>query len=123
LTSGLNAPSTWSSGKVCFTAILQPSKDAAPRYRTTQITTAEGKVYQSMIIYEATGRVLLQTGPDKTVRVTIRQIVERRVVPLSLMPAGLLDKLTAREIADRYAYLKSLGGAPVTKARKLRGKQ
>jgi putative heme-binding domain-containing protein len=105
-----------------FTAILQPSKDVAPRYRTTQITTADGKVYQGMIIYEATGSVLLQTGPDKTVRITNRQIAERRVVPISVMPAGLLDKLADGEIADLCAYLKSLGGASVKKGRKQRSK-
>jgi putative heme-binding domain-containing protein len=105
-----------------FTAILQPSKDVAPRYRTTQVTTADGKVYQGMIIYEAVGSVLLQTGPDKTVRITNKQIAERRVLPISLMPAGLLDKLSDGEIADLYAYLKSLGGAPVKKPKKQRGK-
>src|SRR5262249_25692999 len=44
-----------------FTAILQPSKDVSPRYRTTLIETTEGKVYQGMIIYEAVDSVILQT--------------------------------------------------------------
>jgi putative heme-binding domain-containing protein len=91
-----------------FTAILQPSKDVAQRYRTTQIVTADGKVYQGLIIYEAVDSVLLQTGPATTQRLANPQISERRLTATSLMPAGLLDRLGDREIADLYAYLKGL---------------
>jgi putative heme-binding domain-containing protein len=92
-----------------FTAILQPSKDVSPRYRTTQIVTADGKVYQGLIIYEAVDSVILQTGPAATLRLTNRQVSERRLTTASLMPTGLLDKFTDRDLADLYAYLRSLG--------------
>jgi putative heme-binding domain-containing protein len=95
-----------------FAAIVQPSKDVSPRYRTTQITTSAGKVYQGLIVYEAVDSVLLQTGPATTVRLTNPQIRERRLTGTSLMPAGLLDKLRDRDIADLYTYLKSLGSGP-----------
>jgi putative heme-binding domain-containing protein len=95
-----------------FTAILRPSKDVSPRYRTTQITTAAGKVYQGLIIYEAVDSVLLQTGPATTIRLTNPQIRERRLTNTSLMPAGLLDKLSNRDIADLYAYLRTLRAVP-----------
>ena len=91
-----------------FTAIIQPSKDVAPRYRTTQIVTGDGKVYQGIIVYEAVDSVILQTGPATTLRLANKQIAERRLTATSLMPAGLIDKLTDREIADLYAYLKEL---------------
>lgn len=90
-----------------FTAIVQPSKDVSPRYRTTLIGTADGKYYQGIIIYEAVDSLILQTGPDATVRLTNPRITERRVLPTSLMPAGLLDKFADRDIADLYAYLKA----------------
>ena len=91
-----------------LTAILQPSKDVAARYRTTQISTSDGKVYQGIIVYEAVDSVILQTGPATTLRLANKQIAERRLTVNSLMPVGLLDKLTDREIADLYAYLKAL---------------
>ena len=91
-----------------LTAILQPSKDVAARYRTTQISTGDGKVYQGIIVYEAVDSVILQTGPATTLRLANKQIAERRLTVNSLMPVGLLDKLTDREIADLYAYLKAL---------------
>jgi putative heme-binding domain-containing protein len=92
-----------------FTAILRPSKDVSPRYRTTLITTTTGKLYQGLVVYEAVDGVLLQTGPGTTVRVGGGQISGRRVTATSLMPAGLLDRLSDREISDLYAYLKTLG--------------
>lgn len=91
-----------------FTAILTPSKEVSPRYRSSQITTPTGKIYQGLIIYEATDGVILQTGPATTVRLSDRQISERRLTMVSLMPAGLLDRLTDRDLADLYAYLRSL---------------
>jgi putative membrane-bound dehydrogenase-like protein len=89
-----------------FTAILQPSRDVSPRYRATVLTTEDGKAYTGLIVYDATDGVLLQTGPGTTVRVAGSQIVTRRVSEISLMPAGLLDKLADRELADLYAYLR-----------------
>ncbi len=90
-----------------LTAIVQPSKDVSPRYRTMLIGTSDGKVYQGLIIYEAVDSLILQTGPATTIRLTDKQISERRQTALSLMPAGLLDKVSNEEIADLYAYLKS----------------
>jgi putative heme-binding domain-containing protein len=92
----------------------------SPRYRTTQIATSAGKVYQGLIIYEAVDSVLLQTGPATTVRLTNPQIRERRLTSTSLMPAGLLDKLSDRDIADLYAYLKALGAGPADASAKRR---
>jgi putative heme-binding domain-containing protein len=90
-----------------FTAILRPSKDVSPRYRTTQVVTESGKVYQGLVVYESADGLLLQTGAAATVRLPASEIRERRPVATSLMPAGLLDRLPDREIADLYAYLKS----------------
>jgi putative heme-binding domain-containing protein len=95
-----------------LTAILQPSKDISPRYRTTQIATAEGKLYQGLVIYEAVDSLILQTGPATTVRVVNTQIASKRLTDVSLMPAGLLDMLKDGEIADLLAYLKSLSAIP-----------
>ena len=51
---------------------------------------------------------LVQTGPDTTVRLTgdeVTSVVDTRV---SLMPTGLLNCLKDAEVADFYAFLKTL---------------
>src|SRR5262249_23525943 len=51
-------------------------------------------------------------------RLTDKQIAERRQTATSLMPTGLLDKLSDRDIADLYAYLRSLGDGPKKRRRR-----
>src|SRR5262249_36008444 len=91
-----------------LTAILDPNKDVSPRYRPTRVATTDGKAVVGMVIYEATDGVILQTGPDTTVRIAGGDIESRRQLDTSLMPTGLLDKLTDREVADLVAYLRML---------------
>jgi putative heme-binding domain-containing protein len=90
-----------------LTAILEPSKDVSPRYRPTRVTTGDEKVFTGMIVYEATDGILLQTGPDSVIRIAGENIASKRTLEVSLMPAGLLDKLSDLEVADLMAYLKS----------------
>lgn len=92
-----------------FTAIIQPSRDVPARYQATVVETADGKVYQGLVVYDAVDSLLLQTGGAATIRVPGEAIVSRRVSPLSLMPAGLLDRLEDAEIVDLYAFLRKLG--------------
>jgi putative membrane-bound dehydrogenase-like protein len=92
-----------------FTSILQPSRDVSPRYRTIVVETTGGRIHQGLVIYEAVDSLILQTGAATTVRLTGAQIAARRPALTSLMPAGLLDGLQDKEIADLYAYLKTLG--------------
>jgi putative heme-binding domain-containing protein len=86
-----------------LTALIQPSKDVSPRYRTTRLITERGIVHQGIIIYDAPGSVIVQTGPVESVRLSGR--LERTPSPRSLMPAGLLDPLRDEQIADLLAYL------------------
>jgi putative heme-binding domain-containing protein len=91
-----------------FTAIVQPGRDVSARYRTALVATADGQVYQGMVVYEAVDSLILQTGATTTVRLAGNQVVSRRDAPGSIMPVGLLDRLSDREIADLYDYLKTM---------------
>ncbi|MDY3551321.1 c-type cytochrome [Gemmata sp. JC717] len=91
-----------------LTAILQPSKDIPPRYRAVRITTNDDKSFIGVPVYEATDGIILQTGADTSARIAGTDIASKKPVELSLMPAGLLDKLADTEIADLLAYLGTL---------------
>jgi len=90
-----------------LTSILQPSRDVAGRYRPTRIATKDEKVHIGMIVYEAVSGVILQTGVDAVVRIAGDQIESQKLLDTSLMPAGLLEKLSDPEIADMITYLRS----------------
>jgi putative membrane-bound dehydrogenase-like protein len=89
-------------------AIVQPSKDVPERYQLTLLETRDGKIYQGMIIYEAPDGVLLQIGANTTVRIPGSKIASQQTLPNSLMPSGLLEQATDQNIADLFAYLRSL---------------
>ncbi|MBM3993509.1 MAG: c-type cytochrome [Planctomycetes bacterium] len=89
-----------------MTAILQPSKDVAARYQMTVVESKDGKSYQGIVIYDAVDSLILQT-PQTTVRLDGANVASRHVSRQSLMPAGLLDALSDRDIADLVAYLRS----------------
>jgi putative heme-binding domain-containing protein len=91
-----------------FTAILFPNRDVSPRYHTTLVETARGKILTGVIIYESVDGLTLRDSTNQTIRVEASEIDVRRELPSSLMPAGLLDHLQPQELADLYAYLQTL---------------
>ncbi|WP_010585448.1 PVC-type heme-binding CxxCH protein [Schlesneria paludicola] len=91
-----------------FLAILLPSRDVSARYQTTVVSTHDGKTYTGLIVYESVDGFLLRNATGQTFRIETPQVEERRKSPVSLMPTGLLKGLTSQEIADLYAYLKSI---------------
>jgi putative heme-binding domain-containing protein len=95
-----------------FAAIVDPSRNVAPLYHTTIITTRDGRVFQGLIVYESPDGTLLQTGPDTTVRITGDELASQRGGEQSLMPTGLLAGLSDQQLADLDAYLRSLTDAP-----------
>lgn len=90
-----------------MTAMLDPNRDVADRYRTTRFTTAD-QIYEGIVIYNAPDGVLLQTAADTTIRLPGKAIEGRKPGVQSLMPTGLLDALKDDEVADLMAYLKGL---------------
>jgi putative membrane-bound dehydrogenase-like protein len=91
-----------------FAAIINPSKDVAPLYKTTLVATRTGQVYHGFIVYESASATLLQTTPDTTVRLSGDEILSVRPSMQSLMPTGLLNDVSGPEMSDLYAFLKTL---------------
>ncbi|QDV35281.1 DUF7133 domain-containing protein [Tautonia plasticadhaerens] len=94
-----------------FRTIVLPSRDVADRYRSIVVATSDGNIHQGVVIYDAADSLILQAGATETVLLRPGDVEERRSSDASLMPAGLLDDRSDREIADLDAYLRSLGSA------------
>lgn len=91
-----------------FTAVLDPSRDISPAWQARKLTTKDGTVHTGLMVYDSPTAKLIQTAPDTTVRLTGDDVVTVETSPTSLMPPGLLNGLNDRELADLYAYLKTL---------------
>ena len=86
-------------------SILRPSNTVAPHYQTWQIETDDGKVRAGMLVKTELDQYTYLDAKGDFFKVNTRAIVENRALPTSIMPDGLPDLLTDRELRDVLAYL------------------
>jgi putative heme-binding domain-containing protein len=95
-------------------SLLEPSAKIEDKFKTHVFTTKAGNVITGMILEETKVRIKVIENPlAKTVPVVLDRsdIDERSTSPNSIMPKGLLDKLTREEILDLIAYIGARGDA------------
>ena len=91
-----------------FKAIAMPDADVPPAYRVSVFTMRDGNKHIGRIAFTSADGVIVRTGPATTVRLDETQIVGQADWTGSLMPKGLLAGLDLTQLADLYAYLKTL---------------
>lgn len=92
--------------------ILEPSHKINDKYFTYSFELHNGKLVSGIILEETPTAVKLIENPlAKAEPLTLKtaDIAERKKSPTSMMPKGLLDKLTKEEILDLVAYLAARG--------------
>ena len=85
-------------------AIAYPSVSFVREYETYKITTQSGE-HLGVIKEQTPDFILLNTGPQASVRIPRDEIVSVSLEEVSLMPQGLDQLLTEEEFADLMAYL------------------
>jgi putative membrane-bound dehydrogenase-like protein len=88
-------------------AIVFPSASFVRGYEPVVVTTAAGRTFSGVIRRDGAEELVLATGPNEEVRVTRDDIDNVQPGRVSLMPAGLDQALTPRELADLVAFLKA----------------
>src|SRR5262245_35283621 len=94
--------------------ILNPSEKIDPKYQTYLFETESGRVVTGLVLEEKADTVTVIENPlAKSEPVVLRksEIAERVKSPNSVMPKGLLDKLTREEVLDLVAYVAARGDA------------
>ncbi len=95
-------------------SILDPSAKIEDKYLSYVVETDAGKVITGMILEDTPQGVKIIENPlakSEPIFLKRSEIVERAKSPNSIMPKGLLDKLTREEVLDLLAYVIS-GGDP-----------
>ncbi|MCA9034914.1 MAG: c-type cytochrome [Planctomycetaceae bacterium] len=94
--------------------ILNPSKKIDTRYQSNTFVLTSGKVITGLVIEDTDKEVRVvdnPTTPDKPVVIRKSDIDERNVSDVSIMPRGVLNKLTREEILDLLAFVVAKGEA------------
>ena len=92
--------------------IRWPSRRIAPEYALHQVETRDGLQHGGFLVSKDAPTLRLQVEGGSVVDLPLEMVVSDTVSPVSAMPEGLLDALTAQEVADLLAYLGSLKAPP-----------
>lgn len=83
---------------------IDPSASVAESYRMSVIELDDGRLFSGVIVEQNQRTIKLQTKDD--LETIDRQTIENmRKTKMSLMPEGLLDKLSEEDIANLFGYL------------------
>ena len=90
-----------------FTAIVLPNANVPEAYRATVFTMRDGTTHVGRIAFSSADGRIVQTA-SVTIRLPEDDIVKQDEWSRSLMPEGLLSGLGRGDLADLFAYLKTL---------------
>jgi putative heme-binding domain-containing protein len=92
--------------------VLEPSLRIEEKYRSTTVVTDDGRSITGLVIEETPTEIAVVENPvakADPVRIRKDAIDDRSTSPVSIMPKGLLDKLTRDEVLDLIAYVAARG--------------
>ena len=94
-------------------SILEPSLAIDEKYRSTVVTTTGGRTVTGTLVDEDPQQLVLSPSALTTelVRIAKSDVEDRRLSPVSPMPAGLLRTLSEEEIFDLLAFIVAGGDA------------
>ena len=85
-------------------SIIYPSATLVRSYEPVVVVTAT-ETHNGVPLEETDDSILLATGADTQVRIARDSIEETRPGAVSIMPAGIEEELTRKELADLIAFL------------------
>ncbi len=88
--------------------ILFPSMNIQPNYMQYVVETKNGQLYSGLIISSNASSVTLRIPNSPDVSILRKDIAELRNTKVSLMPEGLVDKLSMQEVADLLEFVKRI---------------
>ena len=86
--------------------VMDPSALVGHAYRVTIVELKDGRVINGIVKAEDASTLTLQTATDRIV-VATQDIQERQQQAVSMMPEGLLNRLSIQDIRDLVKYLNS----------------
>jgi putative membrane-bound dehydrogenase-like protein len=85
-------------------AIIYPNSSFVREFETYQIKTKTNE-YTGVIEEQSPEGITLKTGPETTVRIARKDVINMKVMDVSMMPQGLDKLLSEQEMADLMAFL------------------
>jgi putative membrane-bound dehydrogenase-like protein len=87
--------------------VLNPNGEVQDAYRMVLVTTRDGRTLSGNVVAETDRQVTLRVINGEPAVIPTSDIQSRETTDVSMMPPGLFDALTDREVLDLAAYLRS----------------
>lgn len=102
----LSASSHVDDGDRLLRSLLQPSRDVDPQYHPRLLVTDDGQVFTGILLRDGGGgQEFYRDSAGREKLFNTSEIVQRKELNTSMMPDGLFEQMTDREIRDLIAYL------------------
>jgi putative heme-binding domain-containing protein len=90
-------------------AVLLPQKEVKEGYEAMEVTTKDGRVMTGYRVSDDGGTLVLRDmATSGQTRLAREEITNRKLIG-SLMPSGLVDRLSREDLRDLFRYLSGLG--------------
>ena len=93
--------------KFWLPAIVAPSLEIREGFQTYLALTLDGQVVTGMISSQDLTSVTIRTAEGRDIKLERNELEEFRAVAASLMPEGILEKLTEQELFDLFQFLRT----------------
>ena len=92
-------------------ALLEPSRDVDPQYYPWSLVTEDGRAFTGILLRDGGGGTeFFRNNEGREQKFKTEEIVMRKPLTTSMMPDGLIDLMTDREIRDLIAFLDQPAG-------------
>ena len=88
-----------------LTSIIQPARDVAPAYRQWQIVMNDGRAHVGVSLRKGSHSEDYLGADGKTFSVKLAEMESRSEIDTSMMPEGLPQSMTVKELRDVMAFL------------------
>jgi putative heme-binding domain-containing protein len=88
-------------------SIVYPNVSFVRSYEPMVVFTRGGEEHSGVLRRDSPDEVVLATGPETEIRIPRSDVAEMRPGTVSVMPGGLDEQLSRKELADLLAFLKA----------------
>ena len=88
--------------------VLEPNAEVPDAYRMVVVTTRDGRTHSGNVVAETERQLTLRVVGQESVAIDKSNIQSREATAVSMMPPGLLDALTDREVIDLVGFLRTI---------------
>lgn len=89
-------------------SVLHPSATIAPEYRAVVVQTSDGQMLTGFVSARGKDKLTLKLPGAQVTVLDVTKVQSEKPLPVSLMPEGQWQGLTAQEAADVLAFLSAL---------------